>query len=76
MGRPPTKTIDLGDVRPLYDTDTHNKLIPSAELISLATSTYLGVIHLVIHTQHTPDSRFKPGGVILDTGSWRNAQQR
>ena len=45
MGRQPKKRIDLGDFRPLYDSDNKGNIIPSAELLSLATR--LGVEHLV-----------------------------
>ena len=38
--------IDVGDLRPMYDADNKGNLIPSAALLSLATS--LGIEHQVL----------------------------
>ena len=54
MGRQPKKRIDLGAVRPLYESDNKDNLIPSAELQSLASR--LGVEYM-IKTVPEADSR-------------------
>lgn len=51
MGRQPKKKTSLDDIRPIYDMDKHDNLIPRAELLALAAS--LGVSHLVATNPET-----------------------
>ena len=55
MGRQPKKRIDLGDFRPIYETDNKSRLKPSEELLSLTAR--LGIEHIIAtKTQTCPET--------------------